>query len=146
MLRGHATAKIDDKGRVKIPSEFLELFLSLCGEERRVFVTSRDGEMVLVYPLPVWEAHERKLAELPSTEPAVESYLRTVNFWGREAAIDAAGRVLVHPLLRERAGVTGELSVFGKQNVLEICPFEHFRVRPPTVSRDDLSRLAQYGV
>lgn len=146
MLRGHATAKTDDKGRVKIPSEFLDPFLSLCGEERRVFVTSRDGEMVLVYPLPVWEAHERRLAELPSTEPAVESYLRTVNFWGREAVIDAAGRVLVHPLLRERAGVTGELSVFGKQNLLEICPYEHFRVRPPTVSRDDLSRLAQYGV
>ena len=146
MLRGHATAKVDSKGRLKIPAEFLTGLLELCGESREVFLTSRDGRMVLVYPLAVWEEHERQLSELPSTDPNVELYLRTVSFWGKETTIDAAGRVLVHPLLREAAGVNGTASVFGKQRLIEICDFETFRHQPPVLSREQLEALAQYGV
>ena len=48
MLRGHATAKIDAKGRVKIPSDFLDEFVSLCGEHKGIYVTSLDGSSVRV--------------------------------------------------------------------------------------------------
>ncbi len=146
MLRGHATAKVDEKGRLKVPAEFLKLFLELCGPSRRVFITSRDGRTVLVYPLAIWEEHERKVTALPSTAPALENYLRTVSYWGKEAAVDAAGRILLHPLLREAARITGVASVFGRQRILEICDHELFRGQPPTVSKDDLSRLAEYGL
>lgn len=146
MLRGHATAKVDEKGRLKIPSEFLDRILEFCGPSRGVFVTSRDGQFVLVYPLPVWEEHERKLQAAPSTDPSVETYLRTVSYWGKETSIDANGRILLHPLLRAAVGVSGTASVFGKQRYLEICDHEKFRIQPPTVSRDDMAQLAQYGI
>ena len=146
MLRGHATARVDDKGRVKIPAEFLKEFLELCGPARRVYITSRDGHMVLVYPLPVWEEHERKAAALPSMDTALDDYLLAVSYWGREAAVDAAGRILVHPELRSYARIDGVVSVFGRQRSLELCDHERYRGQPPTVSRDDLNRLAQYGL
>jgi MraZ protein len=146
MLRGHATAKADSKGRLKIPAEFLPEMLELCGDDRSVFLTSRDGKMLLVYPLAVWEEHERELSRLPSTDPNLEHYLRTVNFWGKETSIDAAGRILVHPLLRDAAGIDGTVSVFGAQRMLEICDFETFRGQPPVVTRDQLAALAQQGV
>lgn len=146
MLRGHATAKVDEKGRLKIPAEFLKLFLELCGPTRRVYITSRDGRTVLLYPLTVWEEHERKVAALPSTAPALENYLRTVSYWGKETAVDAAGRVLLHPLLRDAARITGVASVFGRQQILEISDHELFRGQPPAVTKDELARLAEYGL
>ncbi len=146
MLRGHATAKLDDKGRLKIPAEFLDEFVASCGPDRRVFITSRDGTFILVYPLPVWEAHEAKLATLPSTDPAVEAYVRTVNYWGREAQVDAAGRILVHPLLRTHARLDGEASVFGRQNTLEITSHDMFRGQPPVMTKQDLAHLADLGL
>jgi MraZ protein len=146
MLRGHSTARVDDKGRVKIPAEFLDEFLDLCGPERRIYITSRDGRMALVYPLPVWEEHERAVAALPGTHPAVENYLLTVAFWGRESQVDASGRILLHPELRNHARITGDASVFGRQRRLEVCDYELFKGQPPTVSKDDLAQLAGFGL
>ncbi len=146
MLRGHARAKVDSKGRLKIPSEFLETFLELSGEGRRVFVTSRDGQRALIYPLPVWEQLEAKILELPTTRPSVDLYLRTTSFWGRESTVDASGRVLVHPLLREAASIYGDVSVFGKQQILEVCDFELFRHSPPVLSPQALTELAEFGI
>jgi MraZ protein len=146
MLRGHATAKVDEKGRFKIPAEYLEFFLELCGSDRRTFITSRDGRAALVYPMRVWERHEARLAELPSTDPAVEAYLRTVSYWGREVAVDGQGRLRIHPLLRTHASLGDSVSIFGKQNILEICDHESFRDQPPVLDRDTLTRLSDYGI
>lgn len=146
MLRGHATARTDDKGRLKIPAEFLEEFLALCGPERRVFITSRDGRWVLVYPLPVWEEHEARLLRMPTTNRALENYIRTVNYWGKETQVDSNGRILLHPLLRQGAEIDGDASVFGRQNTLEICNHEVFRGQPPAVSDAELAQLAELGL
>ena len=146
MLRGHARAKVDSKGRLKIPAEFLEPFLELSGDARRVFVTSRDGKRALVYPLSVWQRHERKILEIPTTVPQVEAYVRTTGFWGRESGIDANGRILIHPLLREWAGVNGDVSIFGRQEILEVCNFEMFRHQPPVMGPEELAALSQYGI
>jgi MraZ protein len=142
MLRGHATARVDDKGRLKIPAEFLDPFIGLCGTDRRTFVTSLDGQMVLVYPLPVWEVHEAKLAAMPSTSPLVVKYLRTASYWGKETSIDVAGRILIHPLLRQKARIGGETSVFGRQRILELCDHELYRGQPPIMSPEELAQLS----
>ncbi len=146
MLRGHATARMDDKGRLKIPAEFLGLFLELCGPNRDIYTTSRDGKMVLVYPLPVWEEYEKRIADAPQMHPAVENYVRALMYWGHQSQIDGAGRVLVHPLLRNHARLTSEACVFGKQNLLEICDHETYKGAPPVVTRDDQALLSQFGL
>ena len=57
MLRGNSPAKIDDKGRLKIPNAFRSLIEQKHGAE--VFVTSLTGEYVRIYPMPVWAEIER---------------------------------------------------------------------------------------
>ena len=102
MLRGNYTARIDSKGRLKIPTPFRRLI-----EERHgsgVYVTSLTGENVRIYPLPEWEAIEQRLALLPSMDPARRKFLDRTNYYGQQAAVDAQGRVLIHPLLRKSAG------------------------------------------
>ena len=52
MLRGNLYTKIDDKGRLKIPTAFRALIAEKYGEALNV--TSVTGESVRIYPMPVW--------------------------------------------------------------------------------------------
>ena len=79
MLRGNSPAKIDDKGRLKIPNAFRAVIQEEHGRE--VFVTSLTGDSVRIYPMPVWQDIERKLAAAPSTHPARLKFLDRVNFY-----------------------------------------------------------------
>ncbi len=118
MLRGNHPARIDDKGRIKIPNGFRTVIEQQYGSE--LFVTSVTGEYVRVYPMAVWLEIERKLAEVPSANPSKQRFLDRVNFFGQSAAMDKQGRVVVPQLLRESAAMTGEVSVLGLQNHLAV--------------------------
>ncbi len=118
MLRGNHPARIDDKGRIKVPNGFRSLIEQQYGSE--LFVTSVTGEYVRLYPMAVWLEVERRLAEVPSTNPSRLRFLDRVNFFGQAAAMDKQGRVVLPPLLRESAAMTGEVSVLGLQNHLAV--------------------------
>jgi MraZ protein len=98
MLRGNHPARVDDKGRLKIPNAFRVLLEAQYGPE--VFVTSVTGEYVRVYPMPVWLEIERKLAAVPQSSPARQRFLDRVNFFGQVLSLDKQGRVLIPQLLR----------------------------------------------
>lgn len=118
MLRGNHPARIDDKGRIKVPNGFRTLIEQQYGSE--LFVTSVTGEYVRLYPMAVWLEVERKLAEVPSTNPSKLRFLDRVNFFGQAVAMDKQGRVVVPHLLRESAAMAGEVSVLGLQNHLAV--------------------------
>jgi transcriptional regulator MraZ len=118
MLRGNHPARIDDKGRLKIPEGFRSVVEARYGPE--LFLTSVTGEHVRVYPMAVWQEIERRLADVPSSNPSKQRFLDRVNFFGQVAALDKQGRVLVPQLLRESAAMAGEVSVLGLQNHLEV--------------------------
>ena len=127
MLRGNAPAKIDDKGRLKIPNIFRAAIAEQHGRE--VFVTSLTGESVLVYPMPVWIDIERKLAQAPSTHPAKRKFLDRVSFYGQVAEFDDQGRLIIQPLLRTEALMTGEVAVLGQLTHLEVWNHDRFRAK-----------------
>jgi transcriptional regulator MraZ len=118
MLRGNHPARIDEKGRIKVPNGFRALIEQQYGSE--LFVTSVTGEYVRLYPMAVWLEVERRLAEVPSANPSRQRFLDRVNFFGQAATMDKQGRVVVPPLLRESAAMTGEVSVLGLQNHLAV--------------------------
>ena len=127
MLRGNYPARIDAKGRLKVPTAFRVLLESRYGPE--LFVTSVTGEYVRVYPMPVWLEVERKLAEVPSTNPSKQRFLERVNFFGQSTALDSQGRVVLPQILRETAAMAGEVSVLGQQNHLAVWNSKRFSER-----------------
>jgi len=146
VFRGNAPAKIDDKGRLKIPNGFRALLQQAHG--RDVFVTSLTGESVRIYPMPVWQAVERKLGGMPSTHPARLRFLDRVNYYGQAGEIDVQGRVLIQPRLRESASMTGEVDVLGQYDYLEVWNHERFNaklLRDPFTD-DDARALAEFGI
>src|SRR5687767_15286651 len=100
MLRGNHPARIDEKGRIKVPNGFRLLIEQQYGSE--LFVTSVTGEYVRLYPMAVWLEVERRLAEVPSANPSKQRFLDRVNFFGQAAAMDKQGRVVVPPRSEER--------------------------------------------
>ncbi len=146
MLRGNHAAKIDDKGRLKIPNAFRALVEKAHGTE--LFVTSLTGESVRVYPMPVWLALEERLSRAPSTHPSRSRFLDRVNYFGQSAEIDAQGRVVIHQRLRESAGMTGEVDVLGAVDRLEV--WNHDRLVAKMLSDpftdEDARALSEFGI
>ena len=146
MLRGNAPAKIDDKGRLKVPNAFRAVIKKDHGSD--VFVTSLTGQSVRIYPMPVWADLERRLAQVPSTNPARQRFLDRVNFYGQVAELDAQGRVVIQQRLRDSAQITGDVDVLGQQIYLEV--WNHERLAAKLLSEpftdDDAKTLSDFGI
>jgi len=147
VLRGNHPARIDDKGRLKVPNSFRQIVEAQWGTE--LFVTSVTGEYVRVYPMGVWLEIERKLAEVPSTHPSKLRFLDRVNFFGQAVSMDRQGRVLVPQLLRESAAMLGEVNVLGQQNHLAVWNLKRLQDRlfkKEPFTDEDGRLLAEYGI
>lgn len=143
---GHSPAKIDDKGRLKVPADFRKVIEEKYGKE--CFITSTDGERALVYPLPVWFDFQARLAKVPSTSQAKQKLLERVNYFGQLGQIDSQGRITVPAVLREVAGIADEVVVLGSQDHLIVWNELKMRKRltESPLTEEDYKELELHGV
>jgi MraZ protein len=146
VFRGHEQARIDDKGRLKVPNVFRSLLETKYGRE--LFLTSLSGESVLLYPMPVWIDKEQKLSQMPSAHPSRQRFLDRVNFFGQVAELDTQGRVLVPVRLRDTATMSGDVDVLGQYNYLEVWNHDRFltKLQRDPYTDEDARALAEYGI
>ncbi len=146
MLRGNLPAKVDAKGRLKIPASFRKAIEENFGT--RLFITSISGESVKIYPLPVWEEIEERLAAPPTMKPEKVKFLERANYWGQEAEMDRQGRVLIHQRLRERAKINGDVAVMGNIRHIEVWNHDDFvrRMESAPFTDDDAEALSNLGI
>lgn len=146
MLRGNYSARIDDKGRLKIPNAFKALVVDQHGSG--LYITSVTGDSVRIYPMPVWLGVEERLRAIPSAHPARNKFLDRVNYFGQLSEFDTQGRVSIPPRLRTSAGMSGDVDVLGQVDYLEV--WNHDRLiakfdREP-FGDDDAKALAEFGI
>lgn len=144
MLRGSSPAKVDDKGRLKIPSLFKGYLEDTYG--RDFFVTTHTGDFVRLYPMPVWVDIEKKLASQSSVKPSLAKFRNFVNYYGQPATMDEQGRILIHPPLREKSGTGGGVIVIGNLTCLDVWNREKFEAQVVPLDDDDLKVLAEHGI
>jgi MraZ protein len=148
MLRGNHTARLDAKGRLRMPASYLRVFTEQWG--RTVYLTSLAGDCARIYPMAEWNIIEERLAMLPSMEPAKRKFLDRTNYYGQVGELDTQGRVLVHPLLRSSAELLSEtdVAVLGYLTYLEVWSLERFQARlaADPFTDDDAAALARLGI
>ena len=146
MFRGNHPARVDEKGRLKVPADFKKRVDEIYGPQ--FFITSKDGKRAEVYPLKEWEAIEAKLAQIPSMNPAKKKFLDVTNYYGQMAEMDAQGRLLIPQLLRETAKVMGEVVVLGTQTFLEVVNHDMFKAEldMAPLTEEDQAALADLGL
>ena len=145
-LRGSAGTRIDEKGRLKVPTVFRGVIQDQHGPD--VFVTSVTGENVRIYPMPIWLEIERKLSLMPSNHPARIKFLDRVNFYGQEGELDSQGRVVIPQHLRDSASIVGEVRVFGRLDYIDVWNAERFaeKLQRETWTDDDSLGLSEHGI
>ena len=145
-LRGSAETTVDEKGRFKVPSVFRAPIEETFGPE--FFLTSISGVDVLVFPMPVWNALEEKLAAMPAIHRAKAKFQERFNTYGQVARMDAQGRLLVPSLLREVSGIEGDALVLGQTDHLKLVDrAKHLKnLRTATITDEDYDELARHLV
>lgn len=119
MFRGITALSLDAKGRLSIPAK-----------QRKCLMVYRNGEVVVtvdlldpclqLYPLPEWEAIERKLTELPSHNRQARYIKRRLIGHAMECGLDSHGRILLPLELREYAEIKKNITLVGQGNKFEI--------------------------
>ena len=119
--RGHYPARVDEKGRLKLPAAFQQLLKDL-GEDK-VFVTTLDISTVRIYPISLWKQNEKFFEEAADPEIA-ENVAFLADYFGADSDIDGQGRVLVPQGLRRELNLEnqpvwlqqykGRINVYGK--------------------------------
>ncbi len=144
MFRGNHPAKVDEKGRLKLPSAFKQLVDA--GSVTQFYVTSTDGESAQVWPLPEWEKREAQLAESSEMEEAVQKYLSITGYYGQQVEMDAQTRLLIPQILRSAAGLDDEEAVLiGMGTYIEVHNRKRFEqnVLGNRLTVEDKARLAE---
>ncbi len=148
MFRGSAPAKIDEKGRLKMPTGFLRVLEE--GHGLDVFITSVTGESALVYPLKAWEEIEKKNGSPRPRRPdrSKQRFLERVNYYGQQLSLDNQGRVVIPQILRDKAQIVGEVVVIGQIDKLEIWNRERLdsRIDEEPFTEEDFQSLAAHGI
>jgi MraZ protein len=118
MFRGTHEAKVDEKGRLKLPADFVKQI----GEKSygpKFFITSRDGKTTEIWPMQEWEIEEAKKAALPEDDAAKTTWMRFVNYFGGDVEIDKQDRVMLSKKVRESFNLANaEVVVTGQQRFL----------------------------
>jgi MraZ protein len=145
MLRGNYLATVDEKGRVKIPADFLA---ELRKSGKKFYVTSSGGDRAYIYPMKAWEEIEKKLAKVSSHNQAKQKFLARTNYYGQVVEVDGQGRILIPPVLRESAEMKGEVDVQGQLTYLEVWNHARFldQMKRNPITAEDEKELDELGI
>src|SRR5512132_2102242 len=146
MFRGNHPARVDDKGRLKVPAEFKRVIDEKYGNQ--FYITSLDGKVAQVYPFEEWERIEQKLASLSTFNPTKKKFLDRVNYYGQMIEMDGQGRLLIPQLLRDNAQIKGEVAVLGNLTYLIVRNLELFRkeIEEQAFTAEDEKTLDDLGI
>jgi MraZ protein len=146
MFRGFEQAKIDEKGRLKIPAAFRERLVRDFGPE--VFLTVLREHQLCIFPLKVWEEKEQLLLKVPDSMPEKQRFIMTANYYGAEKAVDEQGRLPLPQHLRDKVGLDADVAVMGGINMLVVMDRRHAdrRAEEEFPSPAVFEKLQSYGI
>lgn len=119
MFRGATKITLDAKGRLAMPTRYRERIVER-SNGRLIATVDRSDPCLLIYPLPEWEEIELKLRRLPTLNPAARRLQRLMIGHATDLELDASGRILIPPSLREYARLTKAAMLIGQGNRFEL--------------------------
>ncbi len=132
---------------MSIPVRFREILRAQYDDQ--LVLSPREGGCIRAYPLLEWERLEENLKRFNKFNRTVDNFKRMLFSSAQDCSMDAQGRILVHPELRERAGLGEKVLFVGMMEFFEIWNREDFleRFSPkgdmiPDIE-DELARLAE---
>ncbi len=117
MFQGAVALNLDAKGRLAIPARHRD---ALAVENGQVILTAHPHGCLLVYPVPAWLPIRDKVLAAPGLDPMSAMLKRLLVGFAQDEALDAAGRVLVAPSLRQFARLEKQVWLVGQGSHFEL--------------------------
>lgn len=128
MFRGIASVTMDSRGRMALPTRFREEAEQRT-ENRLVATIDNNEQCLLLYSLGDWEEVQRRLEALSNIGTSARLLQRLLIGHATDVEMDAQGRVLIPPLLREYGELEKKIVLMGQTNKLEIWNEQIWRTR-----------------
>ncbi len=134
MFRGEYQHSIDAKGRIAIPAKFRRELA-----EGIVLVRGVEG-CIYGYALAVWEEKERAINALNLPAKQRNRIQRQFISSSQDCELDAQGRIVVPPALRQHAGLEAEAVIAGTGERFEIWDRARWQAEMDEIAGDDFSQ------
>ena len=118
MFQGAAALNLDAKGRMAIPARHRDALTAI--DDGRLVITAHPHRCLLLYPAPAWDPIRAKILAAPSLETQSAMLRRLLVGFAVDSEMDAAGRVLVSPELRQYAALEKQVWLVGQGSHFEI--------------------------
>lgn len=114
MFLGEYEYRLDQKGRVSVPSKFREEF------KEGIILTRGYDRCVIAYTPSEWEKIHEKFASMSTTRSKARLLNRIVFSNAFDGALDRAGRVMIPNTLKDYAHISDDVIIAGAGSYLEI--------------------------
>ncbi len=120
-----------------IPTRIRDALVESCGG-RLVVTAHTEDRCLLVYPEPEWLVLLPQIEALPSFNKVSQRVKRILIGYASTLEIDANGRVLVPPTLREYANIDKKMMLVGQGKKLELWSEESWLALLNEPADDDI--------
>ncbi len=110
---------MDAKGRIAVPAKHRDALSTLCAG-RIVMTAHTQDRCVLIYPEPEWDIILPKIEALPTFNKVALRAQRLLIGYATHLELDASGRVLVPPTLRDYANLDKKIMLVGLGKKFEL--------------------------
>ncbi|HEY1257285.1 MAG TPA: division/cell wall cluster transcriptional repressor MraZ [Terracidiphilus sp.] len=146
---GSPKAKLDDRGRLKMPAEFKSFLEKKYGPAFNAFyITSREGTDAEIYPMPEWLKYQDRIFNIPKGVPLRKKLMDSNALYGERVDMDPQGRLLMPEELRKAGMVNLDVKVSGEGTLLRVKSLSSLResVRNNSYDAQDDEASTKYDV
>ncbi|MBS0315917.1 MAG: division/cell wall cluster transcriptional repressor MraZ [Proteobacteria bacterium] len=115
MFQGASSLSLDAKGRLSVPTRYRDVLSSTASG--LLTITKHPHGCLMIFPRPEWERFRERIAALPMS---AQWWKRIFLGNAMDVEMDATGRVLVSPELREAAAIAKETMLLGMGAYFEL--------------------------
>lgn len=139
MFIGEYIHKMDEKGRLAIPTKFRNEL------KKGAVITRGLDSSLFLFPKQEWQDLAQKLAALPLSQANSRAFSRLMLAGAMDAQIDTQGRIVIPEYLRQYAGLKKQVVVAGLFGRLEIWDEEKWNTYKKNTEGDAEKIAEQLG-
>ncbi len=139
MFRGATNLSMDAKGRLSVPAKHRDALLTQSAGN--VVLTAHPHGCLLLYPQPAWEPIQAKMMALSSFDKQSSSLQRLLVGFAEDITVDAAGRLLISPTLRDFAGLEKDVMLVGQGSHFEMWNMNAWRKQLENVMNNEVIEM-----
>lgn len=141
-------AKLDDRGRIKLPTEFQSFFNALL--DKKLYITSLDRRNAQIYPIAAWREKETALQEYREDPRLARILLFNGADLGGETEMDSQGRVVFPPQLRRELEIEEQpVRIWANKGRIEVMSaklYDHRRNEALQATAEDFEKAEKAGL